>query len=88
MSRPLYTKVTEGVVEQIYDDEGQCVGQQFVPFEGKATDRRMIRLDGEEVGPDDLDNDEIIDHPEDIKALEERERFQPYDMVQPQPDAK
>lgn len=85
MSRPLYTRVTEGVVEQIYDDLGNCVGQQFVPFEGKPIDRRVIRLDDEEVGEEELQHDEVIEHEDDIKELESREKFFPFDMVQPVP---
>ncbi len=88
MSRPLYTRITLGHVEQIYDEQGQCLGQAFIPYEEKPIDRRIIRLDGEATDADALEHDELIEHPEDIAALEKQEKFQPYDMIQPKPEAE
>jgi hypothetical protein len=83
MAKSLYTKIVQGCVEQVYDDNGNCLSQEFVPFEGAPVDRRIMRAEGEQIEEGDLENDEVIEHPEDIAAIEAVEKFQSFDMVQP-----
>lgn len=85
MAKPLYTKVIQGCVEQLYDDDGNCVSQEFVPFDGAPVDRRIYRPDDDpdEVPEGELAHDELIEHPDDIAWIESREKFCDTGMTQP-----
>ena len=83
MGQPFYIKVVQGVVEQLYDDEGNCLGQQFLPMESADVDRRIVRDEDAALDDGELENDEVIEHPDDIEALLQIEKFQAFEMVQP-----
>lgn len=81
MAKPLYKKIVQGFCEQVYDEAGNCVSQEFLTYDEEPVERRYIRLEDEE--NDGLEDDELIEHPEDLKMLVEREKFFPYEMSQP-----
>lgn len=85
---PFYTKVVQGHVEQVYDTEGNCVEMRFVAHESDPVDRRIIRQPGDVVQNGELEDDEVITHPEDLKYILSRERFCPYEMVPVRPAAR
>ena len=64
-----YTKITQGWVEQVYDDEGNCIEQEFVPTDD--VDRR-----------DALD--ESIEDVEWLAEIESKEKHCPFYMIQPE----
>ncbi len=75
-----YTKITHGLVEQQYDDEGNCIKQRFIPLNDAPVDRRKhLSPPGEDEEPDD----ELIEDAAEITQLESIEKGCPFDMVQP-----
>ena len=83
MSQPFYIKVVQGVVEQVYDTDGYCIGQTFLPLESADVDRRICRDENAPLEEGELEDDEIIAHPEDIEQILQIEKYQDFDMVQP-----
>jgi hypothetical protein len=88
MGKPFYRKIVQGYIEQVYDEEGNCLSQEFFPHESAPVDRRIIRGEDENVTDGELEDDEVIEHPEDIAALESVEKFCGTDLVQPKPPKK
>ncbi len=82
---PFYVKVTTGLVEQVYDQHGYCISQEFMPIDSAEVERRIIRDETEGIGKDELENDEIIEHPEDLEYIMQIEKHCPFDMVPPAP---
>ena len=80
----LYSKITHGWVEQIYDFDGNCLGQKFMADDSKQIERRAYRQkeDGP-MQPGQLEHDQIIEHPEDLQFIDEKERYCDFTMVQP-----
>lgn len=83
--QPFYTKCIQGVVEQVYDTDGYCISQTFIPLESAEVDRRICRDDTADVGDGELEDDEIISHPEDVEMILQMEKYQAFDLVQPAP---
>jgi hypothetical protein len=83
MAQPLYRRIVHGYVEQVYDALGTCVSQEFVALESQPVERRYVAPADAEAAEDELEDDELIEHPDDLETIEQVERFQPYDMVQP-----
>ncbi len=85
---PFYIKVIQGVVEQVYDHDGYCISQQFLPMESADVDRRIVMPETVEIGDGELEDDEIIEHPEDIEAILQIEKHCDFEMMQPPPPPK
>jgi hypothetical protein len=81
---PFYCKVVQGVVEQIYDQNGYCISQEFMPLDSADVDRRIIRNSDTEI-EGELEDDEVIEHPEDLEYIMQIEKFQDFDMSTPIP---
>ena len=83
MSQPLYRRIVHGYCEQIFDEFGNCLSQEFVALEAQPVERRYIAPEGPAEDNQTLEDDELIEHPEDLKEIESVEKNWPYDMVQP-----
>jgi hypothetical protein len=83
MSKELYYKVIQGWVEQVYDEDGNCLRQEFVANESEPVERRIIVPEDAEPEEGELEDGELIEHDEDIADLESRERFVEASMIQP-----
>jgi len=73
------------MVEQVYDHQGYCISQQFLTLETADVDRRIIREISDDIDDSELEDDEVIEHPEDIEAILQIEKFCDYEMVLPTP---
>ncbi len=85
MSQPFYVKCTQGIVEQVYDVNGYCISQTFIPLDSADVDRRICRSDEEQLEDGELEDDEVIEHPEDLEAIMQIEKHCDFEMVQPPP---
>ena len=83
MSKPFYIKCIQGVVEQVYDEDGYPLSQTFIPLDSAEVDRRIVRDEDAPLEDGELEDDEVIEHPEDIEALLQIEKHCELEMVQP-----
>jgi hypothetical protein len=80
-----YVKIIHGWVEQVYNLDGHCVEQKFVQNDSAPVERRALRedMDGDQT-TDQLEDDEIIEHSEDVEYIESREKLCEIVIEQPQ----
>lgn len=81
---PFYVKVIQGCVEQTFDSAGYCIKQEFIAFDDNV-DRRIIKPEGEKVGEDELENDELIENEEDLEYINSIEKHVDIVLAQPPP---
>jgi hypothetical protein len=81
---PFYRKVVQGLCEQVYDQNGYCISQSFTPLDAEDVERRIVRQE-DQVADGELEDDETIEHPEDIEYILQIEKHCDFEMVQPQP---
>ena len=80
----LYVKVIKGWCEITYNFEGKPLSTKFVQNESEQIERRAQRdaSDGEQK-EGQLEDDELVEHPDDIEYLESKEKYCHLEMVQP-----
>lgn len=79
-----YVKVIQGWCEVLYDFDGNPLACKFTQDDSKPVDRRALReeADGPQT-PEQLEDDEVIEHVEDLEYIESKEKFFDLQMVQP-----
>jgi hypothetical protein len=77
----LYAKEIQGWCEQIYDMHGNCISQRFVAKDSEPIVRRVQLKEGELPQVGELEDEEVIEHPEDLAYLESIEKHCPMEMA-------
>lgn len=85
----LYTKVLHGWMELTYDFNGNCQSLEWVQNDSMPVERRALReeSDGKQT-ESQLEDNEIIEHEDDLAFLESKEKFCDIIVQQPLPVVK